>query len=64
MIITQSSEKKVHALMDDAYQLLQSLTDEQDEIKVYPDIKGDLESLKNYLDSASELVQAITEALS
>lgn len=64
MIITQSSEKRVHSLLDDAYQLLQNITDEQDEIKPYPDINGDLESLKNYLDSASELVQAITESLS
>ena len=64
MIITQSSEKKVHTLMDDAYQLLQLITDEQEDIKFYPDIKGDLESLKDYLDSASELVQSITESLS
>lgn len=63
MIITQSSEKKVHALLDDAYQLLQSLTDTVGELNKYKGIEQDLESLQDYIDSASETVTSLAESI-
>jgi DNA repair ATPase RecN len=63
MIITQSSEKKVHEFLDDAYQLLQFLTDAVGELKKYDGIEQDLESLQDYIDSASEQVTNLSESV-
>ena len=63
MTITQSSEKKVHEFLDDAYQLLQSLTDTVGELKKYEGIEQDLESLQDYIDSASEQVTSLSESV-
>jgi DNA-binding ferritin-like protein len=63
MIITQSSEKKVHEFLDDAYQLLQSLTDAVGELKKYDGIEQDLESLQDYIDSAAETVTSLSESV-
>lgn len=63
MLITQSSEKKVHSLLDDAYSMLQSLTDTVGELQKYDGIEQDLESLQGYIDSASEQVTSLAESI-
>jgi DNA repair ATPase RecN len=57
------SQKQVHTFLDDTYQLLQSLTDAVGELKKYDGIEQDLESLQDYIDSASEQVTTLAESI-
>lgn len=59
----QSSADKIHEFLDDAYQLLQSLTDAVGELQKYDGIEQDLESLQDHIDSASETVTTLAELI-
>ena len=62
-LILSDSQKKVHAFLEDAYSILQSLADTVGELNKYEGIEQDLESLQDYIDSASEAVTSLAESM-
>ena len=62
-LILSPSQKKVHTFLEEAYSMLQSLTDTVGELKKYEGIEQDLESLQDYIDSASEQVTSLSESI-